>query len=103
MKHLASIALTAALGVGSVLSAALPAASAPLDNPSSSAASNVILVQEHGTRRYPNDDRRVYWRDHDHHHWHERGWERHHWNDGWRDSYRYHHRPHHGVTLEIRP
>ncbi|WP_113357930.1 hypothetical protein [Rhizobium sp. SYY.PMSO] len=105
MKHLASIALTAALAAGAVLSAALPAASAPLGNPPSSTASNIILVQEHGTRRYPNDDRRTYWRDRDRdrHHWRERGWERRHWNNGWRDDRRYHHRHHHGVIFEIRP
>ncbi|MGV1794199.1 hypothetical protein GR212_08045 [Rhizobium lusitanum] len=106
MKHLASIALTAALAVGSVLSASLPAASASFgNNPSPSSASNIILVQEHGTRGFPGDGRRTDWRDrhHDRRHWHERGWEGRRWDNGWRDGRRYHHRPHHGVIFEIRP
>ncbi|MBB3288970.1 MULTISPECIES: hypothetical protein [Rhizobium] len=108
MKHLASIALTAALALGSVLSAALPAASTTLG--SSSTASNVILVQERGTRRYPDYDRRPYWRDRDYdrRHWRERRWERRHWHnrwrdDRWRDDRRYYRRHHSGVILEIRP
>ncbi|KAA1176714.1 hypothetical protein FP026_26295 [Rhizobium tropici] len=109
MKHLASIALTAALAVGSVLSTALPAASTSLG--SSSTASNVILVQERGTRRYPDYDRRPYWRDRDHdrRHWRERRWERSHWDDRWRrddrwrDDRRYYHRRPGGVIFEIRP
>ncbi len=105
MKHLASIALTAALTLGGMLSAALPAASAPFANPPSTGASNIILVQEHGTRRYPNDERGPYWRDYHHGHdrWRERRWERRHWDNGWRDDRRYHHRHHGGVMLEIRP
>jgi hypothetical protein len=105
LKHLASFALTAALAVGAVLSATLPAAAVPLASPSSTTASNIILVQEQGTRRYPYDDRRTYWRDRDrdHRHWRERRWERRHSDDRWRDDRRYHHRRHGGVIFEIRP
>ncbi|PST21384.1 hypothetical protein C7U61_08665 [Rhizobium sp. JAB6] len=104
MKHFASLALSAALAVGALLTATFPAASMPLANSSSPMASNVILVQEQGTRRYYDDDRRAYWRDRDHRHWRERRWERRHWNDRWRDDRRYyHHRHHGGVMFEIRP
>ncbi|MBN8954098.1 MULTISPECIES: hypothetical protein [unclassified Rhizobium] len=105
MKHFASFALSAALAVGAVLCATLPATSATLGSSPSSSVSNIILVQEHGTRRYPNDDGRAYWRDRDrdHRYWREHRWERRHWDDRWRDDRRYHHRHHGGVTFEIRP
>ncbi|MBB6483607.1 hypothetical protein [Rhizobium lusitanum] len=109
MKYIASIALTAALTVGSLLSVALPTMAAPL-GVSPALPPNVILVQEQGSRWHPDSDydRRSYWRAR--HHWRddeERDWDRRHWNRGWHrgwyDDRPYYHRHHGGVMLEIRP
>ncbi|MGZ9720727.1 hypothetical protein [Rhizobium miluonense] len=109
MKYLASIALTAALTVGSVLSVALPTTAAPL-GVSPATTANVILVQEQGSRWHPDSDydRRAYWRDRERRHWRDdRDWDRRHWDRGWHrgwyDEGRYHHPHHGGVILEIRP
>ncbi|TIX89362.1 hypothetical protein BSK43_022525 [Rhizobium sp. P44RR-XXIV] len=105
MKHLASIALTAALAVGSLLSVALPASAAPFGSPSAPNSSNIILVQDHGTRWHPDsyDDRR-HWRDRDRRHWRgDRGWDRRDRDRYWSDDRRYRHRHHSGVIFEIRP
>ncbi|ASW06452.1 hypothetical protein CKA34_11530 [Rhizobium sp. 11515TR] len=102
--HLASLALSVTLAIGSALPAALPAMAAPPSNPSISRASDVVLVQERGSRRWGDDDR-PRWRDRDRRHWHgDRGWDRRrHWDDRWRDDRRYHHRRHGSVIFEIRP
>jgi len=105
LKYVASLALTAALAVGSVLSATLPTTAAPL-GVSTTTTSDIILVQDHGTRWHPDVDngRRTYWRDRDRRHWRDdRGWDRRHSRGGWHDDRRYYHRHHGGVMFEIRP
>lgn len=106
MKNLASIALTAALTVGSLLSVTMPAMAAP-PSVSQATAPDIVLVQDRGTRWHPDsyDDRRR-WRGHDRRHWRDdRGWDRRrHWDRSWRDDRRYYHRRHRsGVIFEIRP
>jgi hypothetical protein len=104
LTHFASIALAASLTMGTVLAAAVPATAMPLANSPSPSVSDVILVQEHGSRR--NQDwyeGRRYWRDRHYHHryWNDSRWDRRrYWDDDWRYR-RYHHR-HGGIYFEIR-
>jgi hypothetical protein len=108
MKHFASIALAASLTVGTVLAAMSPAAAMPLASQPSPGMSggNVILVQEHGSRRSQDwgHGRREYWREHhysrpyrNHHGWDRRRY----WRDDWRHDRRYHHRRG-GVVFQFR-
>jgi len=111
LKNLASIALTAALAVGSLLSVTMPTMAAP-PRASPATASDIVLVQEQGTRWHPDSyDNRRRWRGLDRRHWHDdRGWDRGRQRDGgwrgdsgWRDDRRYHRRHQSGVIFEIRP
>jgi hypothetical protein len=115
LRNFASIALAAALAMGTVLAAVLPATAMPLTNSPSPSLSGVIMVQEHGSRRNQDwdDGRREYWRDrhHNRRYWRDSRWDRrHYWgdrrrygDDDWRYGRGYYHPRRGGIIFEIRP
>ncbi|WP_047454538.1 hypothetical protein [Rhizobium rhizogenes] len=112
MRKFAAIALAASLTMGTMLAAAVPAMAMPVTNSPSTSVSDIVLVQERGSRRNQDFDRgrRDYWRDrhHDRRHWREsrdRRWDR---RRDWGDDRRYYDRRYYhprrsGFIFEIRP
>ncbi|QND47010.1 hypothetical protein HB780_14850 [Rhizobium lusitanum] len=115
MKKFASIALAASLVMGTMLAAVVPARAMPVTNSPSTSASDIVLVQERGSRRNQDfDNGRRDWRErhHDRRHWREsrdRRWDRRsdrrrNWGDDRRYDDRRDYRPRRGgVIFEIRP
>ncbi|HEX8046487.1 hypothetical protein [Rhizobium sp.] len=115
MRKFAAIALAASLTMGTMLAAAVPAKAMPVTNSPSPSVSDIVLVQERGSRRSPDYDRgRRDWRErhHDRRHWREsrdrrwdRRWDRRrYWDDDRRYYDRRDYRPRRGgVIFEFRP
>ena len=115
MRKFAAIALAASLTMGTMLVAAAPARAMPVTNSPSPSVSDIVLVQERGSRRNQDFDRgRRDWRErhHDRRHWREsrdrrwdRRWDRRrYWDDDRRYYDRRDYRPRRGgIIFEIRP